>query len=118
MFYVNQDTGNVTFAVNDFTINTDNGVSFVTGSDTTFVDGTKVETGDWRISANTVETLTLDANFEAATGNINLNSNVNVNGNLDVTGNVTIAGNITIGDEASDTIQIMWQALTATLHQK
>ena len=107
LFYVNQDTGNVTFAVNDFTINTDNGVSFVTGSDTTFVDGTKVETGDWRISANTVETLILDANFEAATGNINLNSNVNVNGNLDVTGNVTIAGNITIGDEASDTIQIV-----------
>ena len=107
LFYVNQETGNVTFAVSDFTINTTNGVSFVTNGDTTFVDGTKIETGDWRISGNTVQTLTQDANFSAATGQINLNSNVNVNGSLDVTGNVTIGGNITIGDEATDTIQIV-----------
>ena len=107
LFYVNQNTGSVTFAVQDFVINTANGVSFETGSDTTFVDGTKIETGDWRFSGNTVETLTQDANFEAASGEINLNSNVNVNGSLDVTGNVTIGGNITIGDEASDTIQII-----------
>lgn len=107
LFYVNQDTGNVTFAVSDFTINTDNGVTFVTGSDTTLIDGTKVETGDWRISGNTVETLTQDANFAAGSGEINLNSNVNVNGSLDVTGNVTIGGNITIGDEETDTIQII-----------
>ena len=107
LFYVNQDTGSVTFAVNDFTINTDSGVSFVTGSATTYIDGAKIETGDWRISSNTIETLSQDANFEAASGEINLNSNVNVNGSLDVTGNVSIAGNITIGDEASDTIQII-----------
>jgi hypothetical protein len=107
LFYVNQETGNVTFAVSDFTINTENGVSFVTGGDTTYIDGTKIETGDWRISGNTVETLTQDANFSAATGQINLNSDVAINGSLDVTGNVTIGGNITIGDEATDTIQIV-----------
>jgi len=107
LFYVNQESGNVTFAVNDFTINTENGVSFVTGSDTTFIDGSKIETGDWRISGNTIETLTQDATFEAASGQINLNSDVNIDGSLDVTGNVTIGGNITIGDEATDTIQII-----------
>ena len=107
LFYVNQETGSVTFAVSDFEINTDNGVTFVTGSDTTFVDGTKIETGDWRISGNTIQTLSLDANFAAGSGEINLNSDVNISGSLDVTGDVTIGGNITIGDEATDTIQII-----------
>jgi hypothetical protein len=107
LFYVNQDTGSAAFSVSDFIINTTNGVSFNTGSDTTFIDGTKVETGDWRFSGNTIETLSLDANFAAASGEINLLDNTNITGNLDVTGNVTIGGNITIGDEASDTIQFV-----------
>ncbi len=107
LFYVNQETGNVTFSVSDFEINTQNGVTFNTGGDTTFIDGSKIETGDWRISGNTVETLTQDANFEGGSGTVNLNSDVNVAGSLDVTGNVTIGGNITIGDEETDTIQII-----------
>ena len=107
LFYVNQETGSVTFAVSDFEINTENGVTFTTNGDTTFVDGTKIETGDWRISGNTVETLTQDANFTSGSGEINLDGDVNVTGSLDVTGNVTIGGNITIGDEATDTIQIV-----------
>ena len=107
LFTVNQETGSVTFAVQDFEINTTNGVTFTTGSDTTFIDGSKIETGDWRISGNTIETLTQDANFTSGSGEINLDSDVNIQGSLDVTGNVTIGGNITIGDEASDTIQII-----------
>jgi len=107
LFYVNQETGNVTFAVSDFTIDTENGVTFNTNGSSTLVDGTKIETGDWRISGNTIETLTQNANFTAATGEVNINSNVNITGSLDVTGNVTIGGNITIGDEETDTIQII-----------
>lgn len=107
LFYVNQETGSVAFSVSDFIINTTNGVTFVTGSDTTFIDGSKIETGDWRISGNTIETLTQDANFTSATGQINLQDNVDITGDLDVTGNVTIGGNIVIGDEATDTIQIV-----------
>jgi hypothetical protein len=107
LFYVNQDAGTVNFTVSDFTINTTGGITFTDGASSTFIDGTKIETGNWRISGNTVETLSGDANFEGASGEINLNSNVNISGNLDVTGNVTIGGNITIGDEESDTIQII-----------
>ena len=107
LFYVNQETGSAAFSVSDFIINTTNGVSFNTGSNTTFVDGTKIETGDWRISGNTIQTLTQDADFAAASGQINLLDNVDITGDLDVTGNVTIGGNITIGDEASDTIQFV-----------
>ena len=107
LFYVNQETGSASFSVSDFIINTTGGVTFTTGGDTTFVDGTKIETGDWRFSGNTVETLTQDANFTAASGQINLQDNVDITGNLDVSGNVTIGGNIVIGDEATDTIQIV-----------
>ena len=107
LFYVNQETGNVTFSVSDFEINVENGVTFNTNGDTTFIDGTKIETGDWRISGNTIQTLTQDANFEGGSGTVNLNSDVNITGSLDVTGNVTIGGNITIGDEETDTIEIV-----------
>ncbi|MDC6481151.1 hypothetical protein PQZ46_01230, partial [bacterium] len=107
LFYVNQETGSASFSVSDFVINTTNGVTFNTGSNTTFVNGSKIETGDWRISGNTIQTLTQDANFNAASGTIKLNDNVDITGNLDVTGNVTIGGNITIGDEATDTIEII-----------
>ena len=107
LFYVNQADGTVNFSVSDFTINTTGGVTFTDGASSTFIDGTKIETGNWRISGNTVETLTGNANFEAASGEINLDSNVTVTGNLDVTGNVTVGGNIIIGNEATDTIQII-----------
>ena len=107
LFRVDQATGQVDFSVSDFTINTTDGVTFNTNGEITFIDGTKVETGNWRFSGNTIETLSGDGNFTAASGQINLNSNVNVDGNLDVTGNVTIGGNITIGDDAGDTISIV-----------
>ena len=107
LFYVNQDDGTVSFNVTDFTIDTSSGVTFTTGGDSTFIDGTRIDTGNWRISGNTIQTLSGDANFDAVSGTINLDDNVNITGNLDVTGNVTIGGNITIGDEASDTIQIV-----------
>ena len=107
LFYVNQEDGSVAFSVSDFIINTTDGVTFTNNGDTTFVDGDRIETGNWKISGNTIETLAGDANVDSAGGNINLNADVNVSGSLDVTGNVTIGGDITIGDEATDTIQIV-----------
>ena len=106
LFYVNQQTGEVTFANSNVTIGTsltfDNGLG-----DVTFLDATKIETGDFRISSNTIQTLTQDFNVSAASNLINLQSNVNISGNLDVTGNVTIGGNITIGDQSSDTVSFV-----------
>ena len=107
LFRVDQATGTVDFSVSDFTINTTDGVTFNTDGQTTFIDGTKIETGNWRISGNTIETVSGDGNFTPASGQLNLNSDVNITGNLDVTGNVTIGGNITIGDDAGDTINII-----------
>lgn len=106
LFYVNQATGEVSFTNSAVNIGTsltfDNGLG-----DVTFIDATKIETGDFRISDNTIETLSLDFNVDSATNQINLQSNVTVTGNLDVTGDVTVGGNVTIGNESTDTVQFV-----------
>jgi hypothetical protein len=107
LFYVNQDTGQVTFSAANFNVDTDTGLTFTDGVNTTSILADKIDTGNLRISGNTLESLSGDVNFTAASDQINLNNNVNINGDLDVTGNVTIGGNIVIGDEVTDNIQIV-----------
>jgi hypothetical protein len=107
LFYVNQDAGTVNFVANALNVDLTSGVTFTTGSNSTFVSGDRIDTGNLRISGNTIESLSGNINISPLTQTLNLNSDVNVAGSLDVTGNVTIGGNITIGDEASDTIQIV-----------
>lgn len=106
LFYVNQVTGEVSFTNSDVTIGTsltfDDGVGNIT-----YLDATKIETGDFRISGNTIQTLTQDFNVSAASDLINLQSNVHITGNLDVVGNVTIGGNITIGDQTTDSVSFV-----------
>ena len=103
LFYVNQQTGEVTFANSNISIG--NSLTFSDGlGNVTYIDANKIETGDFRISGNTVETLSQDFNVLAANDQINLQNNVNIAGNLDVVGNVTIGGNIIIGDQTTDLI--------------
>jgi cytoskeletal protein CcmA (bactofilin family) len=107
LFYVNQESGTVNFAANNLNIDVTTGVTFTTGGNSTFINGERIDTGNLRISGNTIESLSGNINFSAFNDQIDLLNNVNITGNLDVTGNVTIGGNITIGNEASDTIQIV-----------
>jgi len=106
LFRVDQSTGNVQFTNAEFLFNNNQGITFTDGSNTTIIDGTKVQTGNVKFSGNTVESVSGALNLDASTGTINLQDNVNITGNLDVAGNVTIGGNITIGDDATDSIQI------------
>ncbi len=107
LFYVNQDTGSVQFTNTIVNISGATGFTFTDGSQTTVINPAKVETGNIRISGNTVESLTGDVNIISASDIINLQNNVNITGNLDVTGNVTIGGNITIGDQTTDSVQFV-----------
>lgn len=107
LFYVNQQDGTVTFTSSNFNITSTTGVTFTDGVNTTTIDGTKVETGNIRISGNTIESLLGDVNILSASDAINLQNNVNITGNLDVTGNVTIGGNITLGNQDTDTINFV-----------
>jgi hypothetical protein len=107
LFYVNQEDGTVSFSVNALNIDLTNGVTFTTGGSNTFISGERIDTGNLRISGNTIESLIGDITFSAATDQINLQNNVAITGNLDVTGDVNIGGNIQIGDEATDSISIV-----------
>ena len=106
-FFVNQKTGEVLFNGELLTITTPAGVTFTDGINTTIISADGIDTGNMRISGNTVESLTGDVNVTAASGTINLQNNTFITGNLDVTGNITLGGNITIGDASTDTINFV-----------
>ena len=105
-FYVNQETGQVDFTTSTLNIDIDQGVTFTTGADITVINGSSVETGNIKISGNTIESLTGDITLDANSDQINLQNNVDITGNLNVTGDITIGGNVTIGDETTDSINI------------
>lgn len=107
LFYVNQDDGTVSFVASALNIDLTSGATFTTGGNSTFISGERIDTGNLRISGNTIESLSGAINFSSASDNINLQNNVNITGDLDVTGDVSIGGNITIGDQASDSLNIV-----------
>jgi hypothetical protein len=74
LFYVNQETGEITFTNSDFNIETSNGISITTNGSTTNITGEKIDTGNLRISGNTIESLSGDINIEAASGTVRIDS--------------------------------------------
>lgn len=106
-FFVNQKTGDVLFGGENLSIAAAQGVVFSDGSNSTTITPINIDTGNIRISGNTVESIVGALNITAANNQINLQNNTFVTGNLDVTGNVTIGGNIQIGDETTDSINFV-----------
>ena len=106
-FFVNQETGDVLFNGESLNITVPGGVTFTDGVNTTTITPTNIDTGNIRISGNTIESLAGDVNVTAASGSINLQNNTFVTGNLDVTGDITLAGNIQVGDASTDTINFV-----------
>jgi cytoskeletal protein CcmA (bactofilin family) len=107
LFFIDQETGDVSFSAVNFNLAGSDGITFSDGTNEAFLSGSKIEIGNWRLSGNTIETLSGNANLDADSDQINLQNNVFVDGNLDVTGNVTIGGNITLGDSSQDTIEFV-----------
>ena len=107
LFYVDQQTGTVSFTSTAFNINTQGAVTLTDGTNTTTISGTEITTGDIKISDSTIETISTTLNLRSATGEINLDTNLNVSGDIDVDGNVTFAGDIQIGDSSLDSINFI-----------
>jgi hypothetical protein len=107
LFYVNQQDGTVQFTTSSFNIQSDTGVTFTNGANTTYIDGTKIETGNLRLTGNTFSSTTGPINITSANDQINFTNNVNIAGNLDVVGNVTIGGNIQVGDQTTDSVSFV-----------
>lgn len=74
LFYVNQADGTVDFSSSTFNINTSSGVTITTGSSQTTITGDRIDTGNLRISGNTIESLSGDINLDADSGTVRINS--------------------------------------------
>ena len=91
LFLVDQDTGAVTFTGGQFDVSSLTGITFTDGSNTTIVNPTKVETGNIRISGNSIESLDSNITISAFNNEIVVDSNQTVTGTLDVNGQSTLA---------------------------
>jgi hypothetical protein len=105
-FLVDQQTGNVTFSEANVTISSPSGIVFTDGVNTTEITPTKVETGNIRISGNTIESTSGGITLDAANNQINTSDNVNITGNLDVSGTVSVDSNTVLGTSSSNTLTI------------
>jgi hypothetical protein len=106
-FYVNQKTGEVLFNGQQLNITSLSGITFSDGTHTTTITAQEIDTGNIRISGNTVESVVGDVNINAFSGNINLQNNTNISGNLITSGNLNVNGNTTLGDTSGDTINFV-----------
>lgn len=71
-----------------------------------FLDANKIELGDFRLSGNTIETLSQTFNIQSADTNINFTRNVTASKNIILSGDFQTDGTITLGNQASDTVTI------------
>ena len=74
LFYVNQEEGTVDFTSTELAIDTTDGISITTGSSTTVITGEKIDTGNLRLSGNTIESLSGDINLESDSGVVKITS--------------------------------------------
>ena len=74
LFYVNQADGTVDFSSSTFNINSSSGITITTGGSQTTITGDRIDTGNLRISGNTISSLSGDINLDADSGTVRINS--------------------------------------------
>lgn len=96
-FFVDQDTGLVTFNGIGQSVSGINEIIFSTGDDITILNARRVETGNIVFQNNLLSTTTGNLNIGSAVAPQTLQSS-NIAGNLELTGNLSIDGTINIGN--------------------
>ena len=104
-FFIDQDTGEISLELTEADIDALNGLTITTNGQITYIDGTRVETGNIRFRNNDITSLSGNIEIDSFSGNINLTSSTNVSKNLDMTGDLSFGGTLnTLGDQITDTI--------------
>ncbi len=106
IFYVNQETGQVTFDAQALDFSASGNIILEGATSTTIINALYIQTGNLKIYDNTVESLSGSVNFSAFNNVINLNTNISVTGNLEISNNLVVDGNIFLGNNPLDTITI------------
>jgi hypothetical protein len=102
-FFVDLERGTTSVDLSTLTTNSLSGLVINTGTDTTTITGSKLETGNIRVSSNLIQSLAGDLNVVGATNEINLLDNTNISADLDIVGNFSFDGTLSLaGNEVTD----------------
>ena len=114
VFYINQETGQVSFDAQSINFGTNGSVVFEGANGVTSITATEVRAGYIQFKDNTISSLQGPVNILAANGSTTLNTNVDITGNLAVTGSFAVDGNIFLGDNPLDLVTV-FPNLTQTI---
>jgi len=102
-FVVDQENGTITFAPESLTIEGSTGVVFSDGVNTTTIVPTYIETGNIKISGNTIESISGGITLAPANNQVTNTGNITITGDTTLNQNLTVQGNSVLGNSASDT---------------
>jgi hypothetical protein len=103
-FYIDLENGLVSFETSGIAANGASSLTFQGVNSRLFIDASKIELGDFRLSGNTIETLTQPFNLLASNGQTTFADNVQIGKNLLITGDLQTDGTLTFGNQAQDTV--------------
>ena len=106
IFYVNQQTGQVSFNAQSINFNATGSITIDGPTGQIIIDATKVQVSNIRIHDNNIDSLTGPVNFFAQSGTTTLNTNVFVTGFVHVSGNSVVSGNVYLGDTPYDLVTV------------
>ena len=114
VFYVNQQTGEVSFNAQAINFGSNGSIVFEGAGSGVSIDARVVEVNNIRIYDNTIDSTIGPVNLLAANTTTTLNTNVFVTGSFNVTGDAIVKGNIFLGDNPLDTVTV-YPKLTQTI---
>ena len=104
-FFIDQESGETSLVITEAQVDALNGLTVTTNGNITLIDGELVETGNIRLTGNTILSTLEDINISAASGIINLNSGTTVHKNLDITGDLSFGGSLNLlGNQTTDIV--------------
>lgn len=105
-FFVDLANGKVSFDALGIASTGLSKIVFTGTNSRTFIDANKIETGDFRLSGNTIETLTRSFDVLSADTTINFTQNVSASKNIVIVGDFQTEGTLTLGNQSQDTVKI------------
>jgi len=104
-FFADFDSGTTSIDADSVAFDALSEIRVTSGQDTTFIDGTRINTGNLLLSGNKISSSTSNLIFDSVS-NHEIRSNVTMKGTLDLTGNLNIGQTLTtIGNQATDTVE-------------
>ena len=104
-FFANLEDGTVSFDTAGINLDNLSSLAVGSGGNITYIDSTVINTGNLRLSGNTVSSIVDEFNVVSASNTINLTQNVNINKNLTISENFNLDGQLTLGNQSTDTIK-------------